>query len=1023
MAEELREAEPLISPGARVDAGAEILNPPGAFVSDIPASDGGLTAANPPDGGDAGEVLLPAGTEEATLYETSPAGPVAQDLVPHTDDPTEAQPSTAVAAMEGVDSAGDAEVGTGAAADALHASPSLDDPAPPDSADDINASPDGSESPEEADAEADEEADEEADDPDDAPPSRPSRGASALKRSTTSRQAPPQPARTNARARGTDNSARTTRPAAPTSRSSSASGPSPHDVFRAATLEKGAERSTFQRDDNFEVAQNQKERVVWPTHGDGSSRSGRTSSASFSAAGLAAAAAAAAATLESPVVPRAPAAPQGSGTFRPPSMPAGLGMPHAHKTARRIDQLKPGVVLSKRFELLENRGSGSLGAVWKAVDQKSSRMVALKLLDIQHVEHPDRIERFLQSAKVTAGLRHPNIVKVLETSLKDGDLLFYAMEYLGGGNVRNAMMGGRLTREQLIHAVLEVAEGLIYAHKSGIIHKDIKPSNVLMRADGTFAITDFDLAWIDDPLGGPGDGGDGGMLYLAPEVTERRRTIDQASDVYSLGMTALFLLNGVDLVQSAPTDEASIKKLEAQKEVLAKAVEVERAKRFPTMKEFRDALRDADGKSSDKDKEKESGPDAKAEKGSTAEGKAGATARDKKERPATPKRGTGGDDDRAESVMTQNTSSTGVPVSQLKGVTPREKSPKESRPEAAPHQSGPHAPVKLVFPQGEKGEAVAPPLRNGNSPDSPDTSENTAQNKGKGTEKASAKPSKKKGSLLPSWAGQTLKRAVVITGVVALHAWAIWYLLLQTAETVRPDLPWVRIDGGSFTMGSREAEDEDARYPIRVSSFYILPTEVTVSQYQTCVNTGACSAPDASQSGCNWGKPGRDQHPVNCVTHSQARAYASWAGGRLPTEAEWEYAARGRGQPQKFPWGNDEPACTRAQFKNQTAGCGTGATAPVCSKAGGMTAQGLCDMAGNVWEWVSDYYSDDYYQSSPKENPTGPLIGLRKALRGGSYQDDGWGIRAANRFFSSPLQAQPTVGFRIVTAQPPTVGP
>lgn len=673
--------------------------------------------------------------------------------------------------------------------------------------------------------------------------------------------------------------------------------------------------------------------------------------------------------------------------------------PNARTTPRQLSELTPGTVLGRRFELLELRGTGTLGAVWKAHDQKNGRLVALKLHNLREEDKDDRVERFLNSARVTSSLRHNHIVRVLETNLKDGNLLYFAMEYLGGGNIRQAMMSGKVSRDRIIAAVLEACEALIYAHKQGVIHKNIKPSNLLLRPDGAFVLTDFDLAWMDEKVASSSAGAANDALYLAPEVLDKRRTIDQVSDVYSLGMTAMFLLNGVDLVQGAPTGTTEQRKLDAQKEVLAKAVDVERGNRYPTLKDFRDALRDADG--------------SKKSENDSAEEKHAETTREKTT-PAEPARS----EKRSEKTAAKNTSA----------EAPSERSLSNEAPGRATGKGMAHGPIRLVFPQEQKGEVRSTATRGGSAAEAASdggSGEATPEGGPAGFEgDAAASSPARRGVPSRSWLQRNLSKVLVGSTLVILHLWALWYFLLNSAAPSRPDLPWTRIEGGSFTLGSKEAEDEEAKFSIKLSPFYITRSEITVAQYQACINAGQCSVPSASANGCNYGLPGRDAHPINCVTHGQAKDFANYAGGRLPTEAEWEFAARSRGLVQTFPWGTDKPTCARAQFKEkETAGCDLNTTAPVCSKEKGNTAQGLCDMAGNVWEWVADWYDDDYYLSSPRQDPQGPLLGLRKVLRGGSYQDDGWGLRAANRYYSGPLQALPIVGFRVVADRSPTVGP
>ncbi len=234
------------------------------------------------------------------------------------------------------------------------------------------------------------------------------------------------------------------------------------------------------------------------------------------------------------------------------------------------------------------------------------------------------------------------------------------------------------------------------------------------------------------------------------------------------------------------------------------------------------------------------------------------------------------------------------------------------------------------------------------------------------------------------------------------------------AGTVKGWLEWIRIPAGSYDMGSNDGEgDEKPVHRVNVPAFEMARTEVTVSQYRRCVQVNACTAPGTGDS-CNWGKPDRDDHPVNCVDWNQARAFAQWAGARLPTEAEWEYAARGDGKNWTYPWGNDKATCARAVMDDGSGkGCGRGNTTwPVCSKPSGNTPQGLCDMAGNVWEWVQDWYHDSYNGSPTDGSAWETPAGRFRVLRGGSWHDFARLVRAANRVRNGPGNRYCYLGFR-----------
>ncbi len=208
------------------------------------------------------------------------------------------------------------------------------------------------------------------------------------------------------------------------------------------------------------------------------------------------------------------------------------------------------------------------------------------------------------------------------------------------------------------------------------------------------------------------------------------------------------------------------------------------------------------------------------------------------------------------------------------------------------------------------------------------------------------------------------------------------------------DLDWVAFSGGIFQMGSDRESREQPIHTVTVPAFEITRTEVTASQYAACFDSGACSLePLGYQPYHNWegGRPktGRENHPVNTVDWFAATDFCQWAGGRLTTEAEWEYAAKSCGRDITYPWGDERATCQYAVMMNETSdGCGAGTTMEVCSKPAGNTEQGLCDMAGNVAEWVEDDF-EDHYEGAPTDGSARidtPRSSAR-ALRGGGFRD------------------------------------
>ncbi|MBI2568138.1 MAG: formylglycine-generating enzyme family protein [Candidatus Schekmanbacteria bacterium] len=230
----------------------------------------------------------------------------------------------------------------------------------------------------------------------------------------------------------------------------------------------------------------------------------------------------------------------------------------------------------------------------------------------------------------------------------------------------------------------------------------------------------------------------------------------------------------------------------------------------------------------------------------------------------------------------------------------------------------------------------------------------------------------------------------------------------------------VLVPAGEFQMGCDDAQngqwscdsDEFPVHAVLLDAFYIDAYEVTVAQYKTCVTAGSCAAANTVGT-CIYNASGKEQHPINCVDYNQATAYCAWAGKRLPTEAEWEKAARGTDQ-RWFPWGNTDPDCTYAN-----ASYCVDATLPVGSYPKGVSPYGANDMAGNVWEWVSDWYGSGYYAQSPYQNPTGPASGSYRVNRGGGWDSDvARYVRAANRLNGTPSDQDDSLGFRCGRSAP-----
>jgi formylglycine-generating enzyme required for sulfatase activity len=254
-----------------------------------------------------------------------------------------------------------------------------------------------------------------------------------------------------------------------------------------------------------------------------------------------------------------------------------------------------------------------------------------------------------------------------------------------------------------------------------------------------------------------------------------------------------------------------------------------------------------------------------------------------------------------------------------------------------------------------------------------------------------------------------LAGAVVAALVFALILWGRPYW------TPKPEIEWVAVPAGEFLMGSDPSVDPDVRsyefpqHPVYLDAYEIGRYEVTNEQYAQCVRATVCDGP--SKPGY-YSDPEYAAHPVMYVSWFDAKTFCEWAGGRLPTEAEWEKAARGD-DGRVYPWGNEPPDESRGNYRSYVGGTTpVGYYSPQGDGPSFGGTYGAADMAGNVWEWVADWWHDDYYEVSPVRNPQGPETGSRRVLRGGSWDGDEWNVRAAYRNNFEPSISYSDIGFR-----------
>ena len=225
----------------------------------------------------------------------------------------------------------------------------------------------------------------------------------------------------------------------------------------------------------------------------------------------------------------------------------------------------------------------------------------------------------------------------------------------------------------------------------------------------------------------------------------------------------------------------------------------------------------------------------------------------------------------------------------------------------------------------------------------------------------------------------------------------------------------IYIPSGEFRMGGN-AEDNPER-AVTLSAFWIYSTKVTNGQYAQCVEAEQCAAPGDEQSENSLSDPLLSNRPVTGINWEQAALYCQWMGGTLPTEAQWEKTARGP-DGNTYPWGDSKPSCGLLNFKHCLGRLTNSNAYPA-----GMSLYGALDMAGNVFEWTADWYDPTYYSTAPVEDPTGPIQGEGRSVRGSSFESAAESVPVSHRSFRAPDQYGADLGFRCVLSEPKLTAP
>ena len=667
--------------------------------------------------------------------------------------------------------------------------------------------------------------------------------------------------------------------------------------------------------------------------------------------------------------------------------------------------LATGQLIHQRYRIEKLLGLGGFGAVYKAWDIRLKIPCAVK----ENLEtSPEAARQFEREATLLAGLRHPNLPKVSDHFILPGRGQYLVMEYIEGQDLQEILerAGSALPEDQALDWARQILEALVYLHqqKPPIIHRDVKPANIHITPQGQAILVDFGLAKFFDPGSKTTRGARAFTPGYSPIEQYGKGSTDERSDLYSLGATLYTLLTGQEPVESVqrvvrdPLPQA--RQLNpglspGMTGLLEQALQMDPEKRFQSAGEMLQALQACQAAPSG---------------GSAA---SAATPPAQKASPHLRRPGwIGGSAILAALILLIVILS--APWRNLDSPAPGPTASPAAM-TAAPAAS-PTVPAATLTPRAPDPTPTSAPqptplvytVQEG------DTCSEIAEIYGTSAQKI---------ALLNNLAADC---GTIQTGQRLL----IQARQLPAGETLLPvptstDMPaetprtWpadgmesVYVSAGVFRMGSSSSDAESDEMPerwVHLDAFWIDRTEVTNGMYELCVRAGACPVPQDTRSKTRlfyYGDARYSEYPVIHIPWAAAQAYCQWAGRRLPSEAEWEKAARGV-DARTYPWGERRSSLELANFDNRI-----GDTTPVGKFPAGASPYGALDMAGNVSEWVSDWYAANTYAIGPAVNPFGPQTGEFRILRGGSWLNIDKVIRAAYRLWNVPEHGYEISGFR-----------
>ena len=614
------------------------------------------------------------------------------------------------------------------------------------------------------------------------------------------------------------------------------------------------------------------------------------------------------------------------------------------------------------YRLYERIGSGGFATVHIARDTRTNEVVAIKVLHPHLAQDADLVARFQREAQVLRKLPpHPNIVLLRDVGQED-DVHFLVFEYLDGKTLSQILAEHKKEHKLLpvrdaISIAIQIARALDVAFHHGLVHRDIKPGNIQITPQGVAKVMDFGIAHvpagtqltqIGTLLGSPD--------YMAPELWEGEPA-DIRSDLYALGALLCEMLTGTSPFHADTLVEA----MNRHRDEVLPPVRTKRAEVPPEVEVDLARLLA---------KQPEARPQTPAELLAAMENWQGQIP--EQQAPAVSSKG-----------ISRNTRLVAILGCAVVGLF-----------------------LLFAFLVAATLHFLAPlsPTVESQNIPSPTAVVPTSQ---------------------PPQTSAPAPTLTPVGFVIATPFTPTATLITNPPNSPTPRLgeertisgaPMVFVAAGEFTMGGIDRDTSPA-HTVYLDAFWIDKYEVTNALYKKCVDAGGCKSRQGS-----LGEPSHESsamrlnyfenpqfanYPVIEVSWDDANKFCAWAGKRLPTEAEWEKAARGTDR-RVYPWG-DTFDKTKLNFGDSSPLIGD--TSEVVRYPSGASPYSALDMAGNVWEWVADWYDADYYANSPKDNPKGPTQGSARGLRGGSWSST-TGIRTTDRFYLAPTRYANDIGFR-----------